>query len=226
VAVGDRLLATRDARGALREYELALTADPTDYDALCKGSRTAVDLGEFQPDASTRTAFFGQGRDLGQRAVTARPGDADGHFALARATGRAAQALSARERIGFGKVVRSEALAALAINPNHTGALHVLGMWHAEVMRLSSIQRFVAKQFLGGAIFAEANWHDGQRLLERAVALDPQRIVHRLDLARILRDRGDATGARAQYDWIALAPAIEYNDVHYQEQAATERRKM
>jgi len=158
--------------------------------------------------------------------VAAQARDAEGHYLLARATGRAAQAVGVRERIRFGGVVRDKALAALAINPNHAGALHILGMWHAEILRLGGVQRFVARQFLGGAVFSEASWDQAQRLLERAVAAEPARIVHHVDLGVILKDRGDTAGARAQFDWIARAPAIEFNDAHFQQQAATERRKM
>jgi len=226
VAAGDRLTASLDARGALREYEAALADNPTHYDALCKASRSAVDLGEFEPDEAARTRYFLAGRSYGQRAVAANPQGADGHFALARATGRAALAVSSRERVNYGKAVRSEALAALAIAPDHPGALHVMGMWHAEVMRLPAVLRFLARKFLGGEVFAEASWEQAQRDLERAVAVEPGRIVHHLDLGLILKDRGDAAGAKAQFDWIARAPVTDVNDRHYKVQAANERRKL
>jgi len=215
MAAGDRLLASLDARGALREYEAALADNPTNYDALCKASRSAVDLGEFEPDAATRTRYYTAGRAFGQRAVAADPRGADGHFALARATGRAALAVSSRERVNYGKVVRNEALAALAIAPDHPGALHVMGMWNAEVMRLSGVVRFIARTFLGGEVFAQASWAGAQQYLERAVAVEPGRIVHHLDL-----------GARAQFDWIARAPVADFNDRSYKVQAANERRKL
>jgi tetratricopeptide (TPR) repeat protein len=226
VAAGDRLLAALDAHGALREYEAALADSPTHYDALCKASRSAVDLGEFEPDATTRARYFATGRAYGQRAVAANPRDATGHFALARATGRAALAVSSRERVNYGKLVRSEALAALAIAPDHPGALHVMGMWNAEVMRLPGMLRFIARRFLGGEVFGEASWQRAQQYLERAVAIDPDRIVHHLDLGLILKDRGDTAGARAQFDWIARAPVSDVNDRNYKVQAANERRKL
>jgi len=226
VAAGDRLLAALDAQGALREYEAALADNPTHYDALCKASRSAVDLGEFEPDAAARARYFAAGRAYAERAVASDPRRADGHFALARALGRTALAVPARERVNYGKLVRREALAALAIAPDHPGALHVMGVWNAEVMRLSAMQRFIARKFLGGEVFGEASWGNAQRDLERAVAVEPGRIVHHLDLGLILRDRGDAAGARAQLDWIARAPVTDVNDRNYKVQAANERRKL
>ncbi len=226
VAAGDRLYAARDAKGALREYELAIAANPLNYDALCKASRSAVDLGEFEPDPDQRTSFFAKGRSYGQAAATAVPGDAEGHFALARATGRAALAVGVRQRISYGKLVRNEALAALALAPDHAGALHVMGLWNAEVMRLPGLLRFIARTFLGGEVFSEANWNLAQRYLERAAAAEPNRIVHRLDLGMVLRDRGDIAGASTQFEWITRAVATDFNDPHYKQQAATEWRKL
>lgn len=226
VAAGDRLYSARDVRGALREYELAIVANPLNYDALCKASRSAVDLGEFEPGAAERTAFLAKGRSYGQAAATAVPGNAEGHFALARATGRAALSVGARRRIDYGKIVRNEALAALTIAPNHAGALHVMGLWNAEVMRLPGVLRFIARTFLGGAVFAEANWSLAQRYLERAVAAEPNRIVHRLDLGMVFRDRGNIAGASEQFEWITRAAVTDVNDPHYKQQAATEWRKL
>jgi tetratricopeptide (TPR) repeat protein len=226
MVAGDRLFAVRDARGALREYELAIAANPVNYDALVKASRSAVDLGEFEPDARERTAFFTRGRKHAEGAVAVNPRGADGHYVLAAATGRAALAVGSRERINYGKIVRNEALASLAIAPNHAGALHVMGMWNAEVMRLPGVLRFIARKFLGGEVFSEASWELAERYLERAVAAEPNRIVHHLDLGMILRDRGKTEAARAQFDWIARAAITDFNDPHYKLQAAAERRKM
>lgn len=226
MAAGDRLFAVRDARGALREYELAIAANPLNYDALVKASRSAVDLGEFEPDAAERTAFFTRGRKHAEAALAVNPGGADGHYVLAAATGRAALAVGSRERINYGKIVRREALAALAIAPHHAGALHVMGMWNAEVMRLPGVLRFIARKFLGGEIFSEASWELAQGYLARAVATEPNRIVHRLDLGMILLDRGNREAARAQFDWIARAATTDFNDPHYKLQAAAERRKL
>lgn len=226
VPAGDRLYAARDARGALREYELAIAVDPMNYDARCKASRSAVDLGEFESVPAERTALFARGLAHAQAAVTVRAQDAEGHFALARATGRAALSVGGRRRIDYGKIVRSEALAALAVAPNHAGALHVMGMWNAEVMRLNGALRFVARNFLGGAVLSEASWSLAQRYLERAVAAEPNRIVHRLDLGMVLRDRGDISGASEQFGWIGRAAVTDFNDPSYKQQAATEWRKL
>ena len=115
---------------------------------------------------------------------------------------------------------RSEALLALQADPQHPGALHALGMWHAELMRVSGVSRRFAKWFLGADLLESANWDEAQLLLENAVRLDPERIIHRLELAGIYADRGDKGSARAIYMWIASAPLVDPNDDLYKRQAA------
>jgi thioredoxin-like negative regulator of GroEL len=40
-------------------------------------------------------------------------------------------------------------------------------------------------------VLGQANWKDAVSYMERAVAVDPDRIAHRLDLALIYADTGD-----------------------------------
>jgi tetratricopeptide (TPR) repeat protein len=222
IATGDRDQASLDIASALRHYEAALAIDSTNYDALTKAAHDAVDLGEFNPSAEQRTALYRRAEQYARRAVAANPNDAEGHFQLARALGRTALTMGTRDKIKYAGEVREQALDALKINPKHAGALHVMGMWNAEVMRLNGLSRMIAKNFLGGEVFGEASWDNAQRYLEEAVALDPNRITHRLDLAGVYADRSLEEKAIEQYQWIGRAPVTDFNDPRYKEEA--ERR--
>ena len=150
--------------------------------------------------ASTRrrrsaTRLYTLAEQYARRAVEANPGDAEGHFNLARALGRRALSLGKRDRVKYAGDVRTHALEALKLNPKHPGALHVMGMWNYNVMSLSGMTRFMAKTFLGGKVFDSANWDDAQRYMEESVAVDPGRLVHHLDLARVYVARDDKTKA-------------------------------
>jgi len=222
VADGDRDHVAMQARAALGDYERAIALDSTDYDALCKAAREAVDLGEFEPDAATKQQDFDTALRFARRAVAVNPTGPDGHFHVARALGREALAVGGKKRIKYAKEVRAEALAALAADSNHPGALHVMGVWNAEVMRLSGIERFIARNLLGGGILGTASWKDAVRYMEQSVAIEPKRVVHHLDLGKIYADIGDKAKAREQFEIVIATPAAEYNDPHYKQDA--ERR--
>jgi hypothetical protein len=95
-----------------------------------------------------------------------------------------------------------------------------MGLWNAEVMRLSGFERMIAKNFLGGQIFSEASWDAAQKYLESAVAVDSLRITHRLDLGMVYADRHQKQRAIEQFEWIARAPSTDFNDPHYKALAA------
>jgi tetratricopeptide (TPR) repeat protein len=222
IALGDRDHAAMNAQGALQHYETAITADPKSYEALWKAAREAVDVGEFNASAEERDRLYSMAELYARRAVEANPSDAEGHFHLARALGRKALSLGVRDRVKYAGDVRTHALEALKLDPKHAGAAHVMGMWNYNVMKLSGISRFMAKTFLGGKVFDSANWDDAQRYMEQSVANEPNRLVHRLDLARVYAARGDRDRARAQYEATIRGTATDYNDRHFQRQASEE----
>jgi tetratricopeptide (TPR) repeat protein len=226
IALGDRAYDDRHAKEALQLYQRALSIEPKNYDALCKASRMEIDLAELAPKGVDADSLMLHAEQHADTAIAVRPADAEGHFALARALGRKALTLGVMDRIKFSKVIRNEALEALKYDSLHAGALHVLGMWNAEVMRVNGMARVFAKTFLGGQVFSKASWEEAQRLLEKSVAVDPARLVHHLDLGSIYADRGAKDKAREQFELVIKSPVREFNDPLYKQQAADRLRKL
>ncbi len=224
IMAGDRETLARRPASALPFFEKALEADPRNYVALWKACRELVDLGEYEKDVAKRTAMYARAVDYAKRAIAVNPNDAEGHFHMSRAIGRTALALGPRERTKYGIEVREHALRALELSPRHPGALHVMGVWNAEIMRLNGISRMVAKTFLGGQVFGTASWAEAIRYMEQSVAVEPTRLVHRLDLARVYRDSGRKADARTAFAAALAAPLYDANDEAYREEAAKELR--
>lgn len=235
VAQGEPLA---EAIAAMERHELAraralfegvLQGNPGSYEANWRLAHVLVDQGKVVPDSvasAPRDSLYRMAVSYARRAVTANPDGADGHFILAASLGRSSLTQDTRARVRSAIEIRSEALRALAIDPAHAGAYHVLGRWHAEIRRLSSVERFVARSFLGGGVLKEASWEEAERNLRLAVQHGPRRIYHRLDLARILIDRDKLTEAREQLEAIAMMPLDEPMDTQYQEDARMLLRRL
>jgi tetratricopeptide (TPR) repeat protein len=219
IALGDKEYVAMNAPAAFAHYEEAIKLDPKNYQALWKASRSAVDLGSFERNDEKREPEFKSAEEYARTAVQVNPGDAEGHFNLARALGKNALTQGPRARIKYATDVRTHALECLKIDPKHAGCLHVMGMWNAEVMRLNGFTRLLAKNLLGGKVFDSANWSEARRYMEESVANEPDRIVHHVDLAGVYRDTGDKAKARAEWQAAMKLPNSDYNDRQYKAEA-------
>ena len=207
---------------AVRAYEAALAHDSTDYDANWKAARSLVDSAKQLPDAqhALRDSLYLVARAHAERAVRRDSTRAEGHFALALALGQLSRTRGGKERVRFARMIFDEASRAIAIDSTHDGAHHILGAWHAEVMRLSVIQKFFAKTLFGAGFLNKGSWDDAVRHLERAVALRPSHVFHRLELAEVYVDRKRYSDARELLAAIPPLPLSDVLDPQYQRDAA------
>ena len=223
IAAGDAARCERNSQAALAHYREALGLDSLNYEANWKASRELTDIGKLMPDAQrdARDSVYAEALAFAQRAVRVDSMGADGHYMVAAAAGRVALTKSAHERVKSAKVVRDAALRAIALDPRHDGALHVMGRWNAEIMRLPGITKFFARTFLGASIFNAASWDSSFAYYGRAIQINPQNIYHHLDLAEALIDDHRPTEAQPHLEEVARLPlGCDPGDSTYKAQAA------
>jgi tetratricopeptide (TPR) repeat protein len=229
VAMGVAATEAHDPKTALQHFQAALERDSSNYDANWRAALTLLDLGEQIPDSvkgNEQDSLYSLAERYAGRAVAANPNGADGHFALAASIGRASLDLGTEARIRQAKVIRAEALRTIELNPKHDGAYHILGRWNAEIMRLSGLSRFFARNFLGAGIFKQASWKNAIANMQKAVELDPGRIYHHLELARIYADRKRPADAEVQLQAVQSLPVREAMDSIYKQQGAQLHRRL
>ena len=224
IALGDSAYLALAPQQALAHYRAALALDSTNYAALWKAGRELVDVAkqiESNDDSSKhlRDSLYTQARAYGEAAVRVNPNGADGHFTIGQALGRLSRTKGGKERVRFAKIIYDEGMKAIELDSTHDGAYHLIGAWHAEVKRLSGFQKFFAKALFGGGFLDKGNWEDAQRYLQRAVALKPQNIFHRLELAEVYVDLGQYSKAREQFNAIAPLPNADVLDHAYKREA-------
>ncbi len=230
VHAGDSAFAALHPADALTHFQAALAQDST-YETLWKATRAIADVakqldGSVKTEAQRRDSMYALGRAYAEAAVRKNPEGADGHFVLAMVIGRLSRTKGSKERVKFAKVIFDEATKAVELDANHDGAHHVLGAWHAEVKRLSGVQRFFAKTLFGGGFMSAATWDKSVEHLERAVALNPNHVYHRLELAEVYADLDRYSKARELLHSIPPLPIGDVLDERYKKEAATLLQKI
>lgn len=221
MARGDSLSDVLRPREALEQYRAALAAESTSYQALWKFALANIDVARTLGDEVQADSLYGVAGEYASRAVHIDSADAEGHFVLAYALGQISRTKGGKDRVKYGKEIYEEAAAALRLNPNHAGAHHVMGAWHAEIKRLSGLSRFFARTFLGGGYMGIASWDSALVHLAMAVGFEPNHIFHRLELAEVLVDVGHYSRARSQLNAVLDLPVTDVEDTKHKRTAAT-----
>ena len=221
LTAGDSAYAALRAPDALRHYLAALAVDSSSVDALWRAARTESVLAECDSEPARAAALRTDAERHARAAVRNGPKNAQAHFTLAQALGRAALAVPTLDRLPFASEVHQEVEACLALDPKHAGCLHARALWAAEYMRLGTFTRDMANTMTGGKLFATTSWEEAERDLRSAIAIEPRRAIHHLDLGRILASQGKFDSARVELEAVLHAPTLDYNDPHYRSEATS-----
>jgi tetratricopeptide (TPR) repeat protein len=225
IARGDSANPFMHPAEALAIYQAAIGADSNSLEAWWKAGRALVDVAkqiEQNDDRSRarRDSLYFLARDYAVRAIRINQMDANPHFVQSLALGRLALTKGQRERVKYGSKIYSEGAFALVLDSLHDGAHHVVGVFHAEVKRLSAPVRFFARLIYGSKLLGASSWDSATVHLERAVQLNPGDIYHRLELARVYLDINRKHDAAAQLDTIGTLPDADVLDPEYRRRAA------
>ena len=141
-----------DADGALQHFRAAVAADSTSYEANWRLALAFIDVGKETPDnvkSPARDSLYALAETYARRAVRLNPNDAEGHFVLADAIGRASLTKSKKERVERAAEIRNEALAAIRLDPRHDGAYPSRHFWRFRLRRQRASPDIAAAPFRG-----------------------------------------------------------------------------
>lgn len=226
IARGDDAYARFDNEPALSYFLEALDHAPDDLEALWKSARSSADVGREIEGGDDRRAreLYAQGERLARKAASLRPEAAQAHFVLALILGRRAQLEGGKSKVRLAEEVKLSAERAIAIDPRHDGAYHILGRWHYNVATLSWVLKPFAKLLYGG--LPAASLPDAAALFAKAVALDSSKPVHHLEYARTLVALGRYSQARVHLDKCIELPPVQWEDAAHQAEALAMREEI
>jgi tetratricopeptide (TPR) repeat protein len=210
---GDECFANFDEAQALQEYLKAAMAEPANYEALWKTSRSYYDLGDLMRPidfnaADEQRKMFSDSMSYARRAIEADPNGAWGHLFLSAAWGRYvlthALTLSKREKLNASKQIRVEIDKAIELDPKNDLAYHALGRWHREMAEIGGAQRFFGGLLYGGV--PKGTYEESEKNFKKAIALNPNYTIHYLELGRTYLDMKKPDLAKQAFEEVLQAP--------------------
>jgi len=207
---------------SLQLFEDVIDDSPESYEPLWAAARSAIALGLLSRGREIQNQWYQIGESYARRATEVEPEGLVGLYWLLSSKGLRAAQSGGREASALGGEVYDLAHKILDIDSLHAGAHHALGVLNYRVRRLSGMERFVARNFLGGDVMNLTTWEDAERYLTRAVELSPDYLLFHLDLGRMYLARDRTDEARVQFQRVLELPTVEPPDTRFQ--AIAQRR--
>ncbi len=164
-------------------------------EGLVLAARAASYFAGYLAKDSEKADWFGRAEAAARQAIQADSNNPEAYFELARAQGRLSQYRGILESLGLASSIKENLDRALRLNPRHAGAKVALALWHHSL-----VSKNVG--WLYGASGSQV-----MPLFNEAIQLEPQTIIHRVELAGVLAAQGKKEEARKQYEAaLALSP--------------------
>ncbi len=209
----------RDPAAAAPVLLRLIAAHPERFDLHLAAARELTALGLLCATRPEREARLRDAVTVARAAVALDSASAEGHYWLAAALGLAADQAGGLGKITFAREAYTETMATLAIDLDHAGAHHIRGRLHAGALRLGRLNRLIARGLGLGAILSTASWGNAERDQRRALELDPEPLVHSVELAKLLRSRKQRVESTAILTDVAGRPPRHALDAYHIEEA-------
>lgn len=216
---GDVQFSHHQPRSALATFQEAEKLDPNRLDVLLRLSQQHGNLIAEAKSPADAQRSAERSLSYAKRSVEIAGENAKAHLALAVAYGRLADFVSNKTKLEYSKIIKTETLKSIVLDPTDDYAYHVLGRWNYSVANLNPVLKFMAQYIYGGVPVASND--EAVRYFKHAIEIAPQRIIHHHELARTYLAEGQRDLARKEWQTVLELPAFDAQD----EQARREAKE-
>ncbi|HEY5778286.1 MAG TPA: tetratricopeptide repeat protein [Terrimicrobiaceae bacterium] len=210
ITAGDALGQQNRSSEALSLYIKADAIKPNDSEILRRISKQYAQLMLDATTSSERAELGRKALDAAKRAVAADPNNAQAHLSLAIVYGRIALNEPPRRKIEMSRLIKLEAETAARLDPKNDYAWHVLGRWNYEIANFNPLLKGLAQAIYGK--IPNASNEKAVECFQRAIELQPRRVIHHLELGRTYLALGEKQKARDELNKGLSLPSIDKDD--------------
>ena len=207
---GDVFYAKLQAAKALKFYLPAEKLDPNNVRLLVRIAREYRHLMSDATQASEKLQLGNTAVCYAQRAVALAPNDPETQLALAISYGKMPPLEGTKQQIAHSRLIKIAVDKAIALNPTNDLAWHVLGRWYRALAEVGTVKRFFAQVAYGK--LPPAKYEDAVTCFEKAIVLNPNRLMHYIELGRTYAQMGRDADARKFITKGLAMPETEKDD--------------
>ena len=207
---GDVFYDNLQAAEALKFYLPAKRLDPNNVRLLVRISREYRHLMSDATNAEAKLRFGNTAVAHAQRAVALAPNDPETHLAVAISYGKMLPLEETKQQIATSRLIRIAVDKVIALDPTNDLAWQVLGRWYRGLAEVGTVKRALARVAYGK--LPPAKYEDAVRCFEKAIALNPNRLMHYIELGRTYAQMGRDADARKFITKGLAMPETEKDD--------------
>jgi len=191
---GDVFYDKLQAAEALEFYLPAEKLEPNNVKLLVRISREYRHLMSDATKASEKRQFGVAAVDYSQRAVALEPNNPESQLCLAISYGKMLPLEETKERIANSRLIKIAVDRVIALEPTNDLAWHVLGRWYLALAEVGAVKRMVAQ--VAYSKLPPAKYEDAVRCFKKAIVLNPNRLMHYIEIGRTYSQMGRDEDAR------------------------------
>ncbi|MEN3942085.1 hypothetical protein WJU23_12380 [Prosthecobacter sp. SYSU 5D2] len=195
---------------ALKHYLPAEKRRPGDAALMVKIARQYVFRMDELSSSADKMASAKMALSYAEKAVKAAPATSDPHLSIAIVYGKMTPLLGNKEKIEVSRKIKEAAEKAVKLNPRDDYAWHLLGRWHQALAGMGSLTRGIAR-LVYGELPAASN-EEAVKCFEKALSLNPRRLIHHIELGRTFAQMGRTEEARQAINKGLAMPDQEKDD--------------
>jgi len=210
IAMGEVFYAKLQATQALKYYLPAEKLDPNNVRLLEHISREYRHLMMDAASAQEKLSLGSAAVNYAKRAATLNPGDPEAQLAVAISYGKMEPFESNREKFAGVHIIKNAVDKAIELDPNNDLGWHVLGRWHEGLAEVNPVMRAMAQVAFGK--LPDSTHQEAATCFERAIALNPNRLMHYIELGLVYAKMGRTDDARHCIKTGLSMPNMEKDD--------------
>jgi tetratricopeptide (TPR) repeat protein len=179
---GDAYYDRLEASEALKYYLPAEKLEPENAQLLVRIAREYRHLMSDAENKDEKLRLCSTALGYSRRAVKLAPNDVETQLAVAITYGKILPFVGNKEKAESSRIIKAAAEKAVKLDPANDLGWHVLGRWNLVLADVSGVKRAIAQMVYGK--LPPASNEEAVRCFEKAIALNPNRLMHYIELGR------------------------------------------